>query len=571
MKYISNKPLIKTLLIISMMWVNIILACAKSTVITPDIESKYGKWMNLSTGELVAKGRDFLYQKQNPDSALVCFSIATSRYNKSLSKEEKQEIYKACTGKWYAQFFHYYDFPKAYESLLEALKISEETGVGRGMANLNLGMMYQMFGTDGHDKSALQTSRSYNRKAFEDALAERDSNVVHMAFSNMVGLASEDSDLTEMAAYREKYLDFTKGNRHPISSFNLLLYDINNAISHGEYDNALLLLDQQSQYVTPAQPRYLISILMMRANVMRLKHEYLQAEKLLNEAQEIALSENMKDVLQNIYNDKKELYHQSGDRSKEAEAYHSYLCMKDTLLNYRQISGFSEVNFLTEMERFDQTLSQIQYKRRVEAWIVAFCVLIICILGCSVVIIMRKNRKLMAANLSLYEKTKEEMEGVVIKQTSHSLDEDEPTGEEGETAMTPEEKANQEKLMNVIRGIAANSDELYSPKFTISKLAELTELPVKQLSKIINEETGENFNGFINRYRIKKACRMLDDVESYGSLTIENIGLNVGFRSRTAFISAFKKMTGLNPSDYLKAARQARLIQKASDKDAENG
>lgn len=563
MNKIWNHFIIRTILAFAIILAASTIADAKSTVATPDVETKYGKWMNLSTEALVTKGREFLYQKQCPDSALVCFSIVTSRYKESLSKEEKELIYKAAIGKWYAQFFHYYDSPKAYESLQDAFKISNETGKGRGMANLNLAMMYQMFGTDGRDNEALHHAKTFNRKAFQEALAENDTNVVHMAFSNMISLVSDKKEVGEIKPFRDDYVKFMKGSHHPITSFNILLYDINLAIASADYDKALSLLDQQEKYVTGFQPRYLISILMSRANIYRLQHDYLRAEQQLNEAEKIAAKENMKDVLLNIYDDKRQLFHDSGERGKQAEAYYSYLCMKDTLLNYRQISGFTEINFLSEMERLDQALTQIQYKRRVQTWITLLCIAIISCLVIAVLIVNRKNRKLRAANMSLYEKTREqisrnEQEDELEKQQSDSTN-DSAT----DTETSEEEKARQAMMMKVIRKVAANSEEIYSPKFTISKFSELVEIPVKQLSKIINEESGENFNGFINRYRIKKACFMLDDVEKYGSLTIENIALEVGFRSRTAFIAAFKKMTGLNPSDYLKAARQARLNQKA--------
>lgn len=545
------------------MWMPNAALGAKARSLSPELEAKYGKWINVPTAELVEKGRLFLYQQAMPDSALVCFSIATSRYNESLPKEEKQEIYKAFVGKWYAQFFDYYDYPKAFESLSQALKISESTGKGQGMANLNLGMMYQMFGNDGHDSVALQTAKNYNKKAFQDAIAENDTNVVHMAFSNMLTLISDKKEIDSLQSYKTDYLKFNEHSHHPITSFNALLYDINMAITTKEYDKALALLDKQLKFVSAAQPRYLISILMSRANVYRLKKEFDNSEQLLREAEEIAQKENMKDVLLNIYDDRKRLYNDMGNTDMEAEAYHSYLCMKDTLLNYRQISGFTEMNFLSEVERLDQSLAQMQYKKRVQTWIVGLCLLIIVCLIVFVLVVLKKNKKLSAANMSLYEKTKQLIGKDVERINGSDKDTAKHQGLASTPNISPEEKEKNEEMMKTINDAARSCDDLYSPKFTISKFAELVDLPVKQISKVINEETGENFNGFINRYRIKKACLMLDDLEKYGNFTIENIGVSVGFRSRTAFISAFKKLTGLNPSDYLKAARRSQLMRKS--------
>lgn len=46
----------------------------------------------------------------------------------------------------------------------------------------------------------------------------------------------------------------------------------------------------------------------------------------------------------------------------------------------------------------------------------------------------------------------------------------------------------------------------------------------------------------------------MSDREHYGNLTIEAISQGVGFKLRASFISAFKKFTGLTPSQFLKIA-----------------
>ncbi len=74
--------------------------------------------------------------------------------------------------------------------------------------------------------------------------------------------------------------------------------------------------------------------------------------------------------------------------------------------------------------------------------------------------------------------------------------------------------------------------------------------------QVIHEKWGENFNSFLNSYRIKEACRRLGDIDHYGQLTIEAIATGVGFRSRTSFVTSFKRITGLTPSEYQRLARE---------------
>ena len=51
----------------------------------------------------------------------------------------------------------------------------------------------------------------------------------------------------------------------------------------------------------------------------------------------------------------------------------------------------------------------------------------------------------------------------------------------------------------------------------------------------------------------------MEDPARVGSITIEAIASASGFKSRTAFINAFKRETGLKPSEFLRmsAAKKA--------------
>ena len=62
------------------------------------------------------------------------------------------------------------------------------------------------------------------------------------------------------------------------------------------------------------------------------------------------------------------------------------------------------------------------------------------------------------------------------------------------------------------------------------------------------------FSNLLGSYRIKVACQWMDEPAKYGNLTIEAIASGTGFKSRTTFVNAFKRETGLKPSEYLRMA-----------------
>ena len=78
------------------------------------------------------------------------------------------------------------------------------------------------------------------------------------------------------------------------------------------------------------------------------------------------------------------------------------------------------------------------------------------------------------------------------------------------------------------------------------------------VSKLINSETGMNFNDYINKKRVGVAkIRLLN--EEYGHLTVEAIGNTVGFKSKSAFYTAFKKHVGQSPSAFAKAQTTEKI------------
>ncbi|WP_421808629.1 helix-turn-helix domain-containing protein [Flagellimonas sp.] len=96
-------------------------------------------------------------------------------------------------------------------------------------------------------------------------------------------------------------------------------------------------------------------------------------------------------------------------------------------------------------------------------------------------------------------------------------------------------------------------DSLYYAQQDISlkKVSEQLGTNGNAISRLVNSETGTNFNDYINQKRIALAQNRLLDPD-FKQLTVEAIGESVGFRSKSAFYNAFKKHTGQSPSAYMK-------------------
>ena len=84
-------------------------------------------------------------------------------------------------------------------------------------------------------------------------------------------------------------------------------------------------------------------------------------------------------------------------------------------------------------------------------------------------------------------------------------------------------------------------------KLSIRELSERVGISSHLLSQVLNDNYGSNFNTYVNEYRIQEAKQLL---LSSNNLSIEGIGMEVGFSSKTTFFKVFKAQTNLTPKAF---------------------
>ncbi|MEM9328191.1 MAG: helix-turn-helix domain-containing protein [Bacteroidota bacterium] len=89
-------------------------------------------------------------------------------------------------------------------------------------------------------------------------------------------------------------------------------------------------------------------------------------------------------------------------------------------------------------------------------------------------------------------------------------------------------------------------------KLTLDRFSELTGLPKKYLSDVINQKFGVSFKQLVNRYRVEQVKRQMPDKEG---ATLTSLGLQAGFNNKVTFYRTFKQHTGKSPSEYLEGLR----------------
>lgn len=104
----------------------------------------------------------------------------------------------------------------------------------------------------------------------------------------------------------------------------------------------------------------------------------------------------------------------------------------------------------------------------------------------------------------------------------------------------------------------ANEKPFLDPALTIQDISNSLNIPVRELSVLINHQLGQHFYDFVNTYRIENTMEILKD-SSKSKVTVLEILYEVGFNSKSSFNTAFKKHTGNTPTAYRKSLQNKYL------------
>lgn len=106
-------------------------------------------------------------------------------------------------------------------------------------------------------------------------------------------------------------------------------------------------------------------------------------------------------------------------------------------------------------------------------------------------------------------------------------------------------------LIQNVRTLMEIEKPYLNPELNLSDLAKQAKLTRAQLSEIINSGFHQNFNDFVNGYRVKAFKDMLNE-DKHKQLSMLGIAHECGFNSKATFNRVFKKMTNSSPSEFLK-------------------
>ncbi len=522
--------------------------------------NQHNRLDRLTTGELMLRGQDFLQNKGWADSAIVCYSIVAGRAQRNdLDSKEMYQITRALNNLGYIYATYYYNYHKAYENLNQSMELSRRYGFDNNLAYAYLNMASiinarnSLYAGETFSSDALDNTR----KAFDVAVKAQEWNVAVTSIYNMLDMMRNKSDIKLIEPDLERFKKLQLTDSVEMWQCTRLFCQATEAYFSGQYSTALEYYNQMeatAQDVTTNRQQCIIKAMQQKAIVLAAMHRYQEAIDCLQQVAEITVNHGMQSELIDTYHALAQVYAASGN-SQKADLYdYKYLKAKDELIHKSHAEKLEKSRFLDEMRRVNEQVEEIQAKHERTHQLLLMMSLIAAIILIALVLLVRSNIKQRNYIRHLYEKNVQLLD-VKVADTPLTA---QTGGEQEESAPKYQGLLDQEskdRLFDQIKRVMDDMSIICKPDFSLQQLSDQVGSNYKYVSQVLNECYGKSFKQVLNEQRVREACRMFNDTERYGNLTIEAIAANLGFNSRSNFTVTFKRITGISPSDFMKMAK----------------
>ena len=107
-----------------------------------------------------------------------------------------------------------------------------------------------------------------------------------------------------------------------------------------------------------------------------------------------------------------------------------------------------------------------------------------------------------------------------------------------------------DQIKRAIKIHLENEEPYLNPNLKIADLAMAIGIPAHHVSQVLGEELNTSFYDIINHYRVTRAKELLQS-DLLSKISVQAIGQECGFSSKTSFYRAFKKVTDMTPMQFV--------------------
>lgn len=483
----------------------------------------YDRWSDVPSDTLLQKARILGRSGEKIDSAVTFFAIAANRYyEQGMKTADAMTAVKALNGLGCLFSLYYNENQIALGYHSEALRLAEKYGFREQMVYIchNMGNAFTYSGDINSFQFYSHQAQDYYRQSFHHAVDIKSWEIALVEYACLMGSILSEGNFSDAAEDIRRFKQLKWPRSIPGYSYAYALTEGTALMNKGQRVAALAQFSRLPAYShTSGIPHEALFNECALIGLARLYHQMGDRERLaacLRTMQKTAHDEV--DVNLKLYALRYRylLCKQSGDKAQANAVKMEYIQLNDSDLSRGRKLFDSQRGYYAQLDNIS-TLARTQHHGLKTRAVVGLLLMALG-LGLLCVALWRKR----AAHASKGEKY---------------------VG----SRLTSEEK---KRLAVEIEEVLARKEILKDPDFTIRDLADRIDARHQYVSQVVNEVYGKNFKTLLTERRVELACRMMEDSPTGEVLKIEFLAASVGFKSRSSFTMAFKKIMKTSPSEY---------------------
>lgn len=427
----------------------------------------------------------------------------------------------------------------------QALDISQHLADTNGMMQrwINLSLLENKLGNT-------TVALDLCKKALEYANRRQDSSRVAFCHQNLSLFYEGQGNISKSNQHYAMAFGYYQqlGDQYHLAS--LLLNRANTEAKRGNLPASETALKQGIDLCSSHQlDGLLASLLVQRANnAIQQGTQLHQAQKDLDQAYLLYHKAGRMDKIASLFEIKSRLFAKLGLFSEFATAMDSFVTLTARTTNSNALATYQEMQALYELDRKTQSIQQLEAdvrSRNLQLGLLA-TLLISSSIGAGAIILQHLR-------LKRYVKTLFQLNSEQARKPTLS-DSVQLSTKEGET-----------QLFDLYRRIVGQMEleQWYlDPQLGLQDVATKMGSNQTYISQAINTYSGTNVAGFVNRFRINEARRIL--LNSDRKIPMTEVAKRSGFSNRVSFYRQFKEMTGFSPTEFVELANHSETSNISS-------
>lgn len=445
----------------------------------------------------------------------------------------------------YGNFGTYYDCVEKFDSSL--FYLLKEQNILDQIKRGNLGDLYGKMGNLYSKMENYDFSKEYTLKAIEYfekeknefALAGMYVNLAHQCINT--GQLNESLSALEIAESLSKKIENNLILAHVYNNLGSTYYLLNNYTkSEHYYLRSLALIDLINENSLKT------TVLLNLGELYQTLNNPIKAKQYIDEGFALSGDIKSKGLIANSYKLYSTFYSKSQNFKLAFEFFKKYAAIKDSIFSKEKFKIVEELNTRYKTEKKEEELAAKGLLLKAQKMAIISLSGGVILLMLSLGFILFLFRKKTQANIELVKRNRELSD---LKKGS---------GKErnGSGLKVSEEKI--ESLLEELNFSMKVEKIFLDPELTLNSLASKLKTNREYLSQLLNNVIGKNFIDYVNDYRIEEAKAILTNEanKKSGIQTMVGIANAVGFKNTSTFNPIFKRITGLTPSEYKKAAEK---------------